>query len=195
MQESAVETGTLLKHYRILSRLGEGGMGVVYRAKDTRLGRTVALKVLPEHLAASEDHLRRFEREARAASAINHPGIATLYDFDREGDTTFLSMEYVEGKTLREVLEGPSLSMPRLLDCVIQVAEALSAAHQKGIIHRDLKPENVMSADSGFYKILDFGLARMELKDDFGFSSSSPTQWATVSRQITNEGKIVGTPT
>ncbi|MEE9126416.1 MAG: protein kinase, partial [Planctomycetota bacterium] len=188
-----METGTLLKHYRILSRLGEGGMGVVYKAKDTRLGRTVALKVLPEHLASSEDHLRRFEREARAASAINHPGIATLYDFDREGNTTFLSMEYVEGKTLREVLEGPSLSMPRLLDCVIQVAEALSAAHQKGIIHRDLKPENVMSADSGFYKILDFGLARMELKDDFGFSSSSPTQWATVSRQITNEGKIVGT--
>ena len=108
MQESAVETGTLLKHYRILSRLGEGGMGVVYRAQDTRLGRTVALKVLPEHLASSEDHLRRFEREARAASAINHPGVATLYDFDREGNTTFLSMEYVEGKTLREILaDGP----------------------------------------------------------------------------------------
>jgi len=120
-------------------------MGVVYRAEDTRLGRTVALKVLPEHLASSEDHLRRFEREARAASAINHPGIATLYDFDHDGDTTFLSMEYVQGKTLREVLEGPRLPMQRLLDCVIQVAEGLSAAHQKGIIHRDLKPENVMS--------------------------------------------------
>jgi serine/threonine protein kinase/tetratricopeptide (TPR) repeat protein len=189
----AVEQGTTLKHYRILSRLGEGGMGVVYQAEDTRLGRTVALKILPEHLATSEDHLRRFEREARAASAINHPGIATLYDFDRDGDVTFLSMEYVQGKTLREVLQGPSLPIDQLLDCLIQIAEALSAAHQKGIIHRDLKPENVMSADSGFYKILDFGLARMELKDDMGFSSSNPTQWATVSKQITSEGKIVGT--
>jgi TolB-like protein len=166
-------------------------MGVVYRAEDTRLGRTVALKVLPDDLALSQEHVRRFEREARTASAITHPGIATLYDFDREGDVRFFTMEFVEGKTLRQILSDSPLPHGELLECACQVAEALSAAHQKGIVHRDLKPENVMAADSGFYKILDFGLARMELREEMG--SSSPTQWATVSRQVTGEGKIVGT--
>ena len=124
--DAPVQVGTRLKHYRIVSRLGEGGMGVVYRAEDTRLGRTVALKVFPEDLALDPERVDRFEREARAASAISHPGIATLYDFDREGGTAFLTMEFVEGKTLRQILRQGCLLLPQLLDCLAQVAEALS---------------------------------------------------------------------
>jgi serine/threonine protein kinase len=122
-----VQVGSTFKHYRIVSRLGEGGMGVVYRAEDTRLGRTVALKVFPPDLALDQERVERFEREARAASAISHPGIATLYDFDHDGPTAFLTMEYVEGKTLRQLLQQGCLLMPQLLDCLAQVAEALSA--------------------------------------------------------------------
>ncbi|HET6277214.1 MAG TPA: serine/threonine-protein kinase, partial [Candidatus Polarisedimenticolia bacterium] len=132
-----VQVGETFKHYRIIARLGEGGMGVVYRAEDTRLGRTVALKVFPPDMALDPERVERFEREARAASAISHPGIATLYDFDHDGPTAFLTMEYVEGKTLRQLLQQGCLLMPQLLDCLAQVAEALAAAHRKGIIHRD----------------------------------------------------------
>ena len=189
-----VQVGSTLKHYRIVARLGEGGMGIVYRAEDTRLGRTVALKVFPPDLVLDEERVDRFEREARAASSISHPGIATLYDFDRDGDTAFLTMEYVNGKTLRQLLNQGCLPMQQLFDCLAQVAEALAAAHRKGVIHRDLKPENIMSSDSGYYKILDFGLARMELESDGeSDSGASPTQLATVSRELTSEGKILGT--
>ena len=190
--DAPVEAGYQLKHYRILSRLGEGGMGVVYRAEDTRLGRTVALKVLPESLADNEDNVRRFEREARAASAVTHPGVATLYDFDRADDITFLTMEYVEGKTLKQVLENGPLPVETLLDCLSQVAEGLAAAHRKGIVHRDLKPENVMAADSGFYKILDFGLARMETPGGAAYDGGQ-TQMETIAAGITSQGMVVGT--
>jgi tRNA A-37 threonylcarbamoyl transferase component Bud32/TolB-like protein len=186
-----VESGTTLKHYRILSRLGAGGMGVVYRAEDTRLGRTVARKVLPENLADDQHLLRRFEREARAASAINHPGIATLYDFDRDGKTTFLTMEFVEGRTLKEILKEGPLPPERLLDCLAQTAEAMAAAHRKGVVHRDLKPENVMAADSGFYKILDFGLARFQERGAPG--GVDPREMETVTRDMTEAGRILGT--
>ena len=189
-----MEPGSTLKHYRIVSLLGEGGMGVVYRAVDTRLGRTVALKVLPGLSLDDDERFRRFEREARTASAISHPGVATLYDFDREGDTAFLTMEFVEGKTLRELLQDGPLPLPQLLDCTARVAEGMAAAHSKGVIHRDLKPENVMAADSGFYKILDFGLARMDLKEEErSAEGGSPTRMETVSRHMTQEGKILGT--
>jgi TolB-like protein/Tfp pilus assembly protein PilF len=169
-------------------------MGVVYRAEDTRLGRPVALKVLRPDLGVSPERLERFEREARAASAISHPGVATLYDFHREGETIFLAMELVEGKNLRQILEGGRAPLSQLFDCLVQVSEALSAAHRKGIVHRDLKPENVMAADSGYYKILDFGLARIALPED---SESGPlselTQMITLSRNLTAEGMISGT--
>jgi serine/threonine protein kinase/tetratricopeptide (TPR) repeat protein len=189
-----VETGTTLKHYRILSLLGEGGMGAVYRAEDTRLGREVALKVLRPDLTASAERLARFEREARAASAVSHPGVATLFDIHHEGETIFLAMEYVEGKTLRELLLGGRLPLPQVIDCAAQVSEALSAAHRKGIIHRDLKPENVMAADSGFYKILDFGLARMALREDSGAGPMAQlTQALTLSRNLSSEGQVSGT--
>jgi len=189
-----VEAGSSLKHYKILARLGEGGMGEVYRAEDTRLGRDVALKVLPRDFARDEERVKRFEQEARAASAINHPGIATVYDFDHEGETTFLTMELVEGRNLKQLLHQGFLPLSQLLDCLAQVGEALSAAHRKGVIHRDLKPENVMAADSGFYKILDFGLARMGPREEPSVSGPDGlTQAATIDRGLTGEGSILGT--
>jgi TolB-like protein/tRNA A-37 threonylcarbamoyl transferase component Bud32 len=189
-----VEAGTTLKHYRILSSLGEGGMGAVYRAEDMRLGRQVALKVLRPDLTVNRERLQRLEGEARAASAISHPGVATLYDIHHEGETVFLAMEYVEGKNLRQLLDAGPLPLPQLLDCLVQVSEALGAAHRKGIVHRDLKPENVMAADSGFYKILDFGLARMTLPENSGGDPLSElTQMLTVSRNLTSEGQVSGT--
>ena len=133
-----------LKHYEILSRLGEGGMGVVYRARDTRLGRIVALKMLPEELAANEERSRRFEREARIVSTLSHPGIATLYDFDRDGETAFLTMELVEGSNLRQMLGQGPMPMPDVIECGVQVSDALAAAHRNGVTHRDLKPENII---------------------------------------------------
>jgi TolB-like protein len=187
-----VEAGSRLKHYEILSRLGEGGMGVVYRALDDRLGRTVALKLLPEDLANDEECVRRFEREARAASAISHPSVATLYDFDREGRTAFLAMEYVEGRNLRELLRRGRLPVEQVLDCARQVAEGLASAHSKGVVHRDLKPENVMAADSGYFKILDFGLARFT-PEAVGGESRDPAR--PVSQEVTRAGRVLGTVT
>ena len=186
-----VQQPARLKHYEILSRLGEGGMGVVYRARDTRLGRTVALKTLPADLARNEERVRRFEREARIVSGLSHPGIATVYDFDRDGDTTFLTMELVEGPTLREVVSEGAMSEARVLECALQVAEALAAAHRGGVVHRDLKPENIMSAASGYYKVLDFGVARLDADTTTGEGTSetqAPTRtWAT------SAGSLVGT--
>jgi len=124
---------TQVKHYEILSRLGEGGMGVVYRARDTRLGRNVALKMLHAELSQDQGRSRRFEREARIVSSMSHPGIATLYDFDRDGDTTFLTMELIEGPTMRERLRRGPLPVDDVLDCAVQVGEALSAAHHEGV--------------------------------------------------------------
>jgi len=185
-----VEQPSKLKHYELIARLGEGGMGVVYRARDTRLGRDVALKLLPHDLAEDEERSRRFEREARIASAISHPGIATLYDVDRDGDTAFLTMELVEGTTLREVLDEGPLPIRQLLDCGVLVAEALAAAHGQGIIHRDLKPENVMVSDAGYYKVLDFGVARFEDTPLLQVAGSTQTPTRT---RATSLGALIGT--
>jgi serine/threonine protein kinase/TolB-like protein/Tfp pilus assembly protein PilF len=180
-----------LKHYEVLSRIGEGGMGVVYRARDTRLGRTVALKVLHEDLAADEERSRRFEREARIVSSMSHPGIATVFDFDRDGSTAFFAMELVEGSTLRQLLKSGPLPAEQVIDCGVQIAEALAAAHREGVIHRDLKPENVMAASSGYYKVLDFGVARMDnLASRDGHTSG--TQMETLS-WATSAGGLIGT--
>jgi len=180
-----------LKHYEILSRIGEGGMGVVYRARDTRLGRTVALKVLHEDLAADEERGRRFEREARIVSSLSHPGIATVFDFDHDGSTAFFAMELVEGSTLRHLLKSGPLPPDQVVDCGVQIAEALSAAHREGVIHRDLKPENVIAASSGYYKVLDFGVARMDnpaTRD----GKTRGTQVETLS-WATSAGGLIGT--
>jgi TolB-like protein len=187
-----LEQEETLLHYRILDRLGEGGMGVVYRAEDTRMGRTVALKVLREDLAADEEWKRRFEREVRVASSFNHPGIATLYDFQADGETSFYTMEFVEGCNLRESLKKKGVfPVPQLIHCAVQMAEALAEAHRKGVIHRDLKPENIMESTSGYYKILDFGLARLS---STGFTATgSGSRVETLPQDTTQAGKIVGT--
>jgi len=158
----ALAPGSRLGPYEILSPLGEGGMGEVYRARDRRLGREVAIKVMPERLAADADLVRRFEQEARAVAALSHPNVLTLFDVGREGDRLYAVTELLEGETLRTRLAHAAPSWPKAVEVAIAVAEGLSAAHSRGIIHRDLKPENIFLTSDGRVKILDFGLARWE---------------------------------
>ena len=184
-----VAPGTRLGPYEIIAPLGAGGMGEVWRARDTRLGRDVAVKVLPQHLAATADARARMEREARAISGLNHPHICTLYDIGHEGDVDFLVMELIEGETLAARLERGAMPAAELLPLAIQITEALDAAHRQGIIHRDLKPGNVMLTRSGA-KLMDFGLARAAAP------TSAPgdlTSSLTISRSLTAEGQLVGT--
>jgi serine/threonine protein kinase len=180
--------GTRLGPYEILTPLGAGGMGEVYRARDTRLGREVAIKVLPAELASDAERLSRFEQEARAASALNHPNVVTIHDIGKTDGVFYVAMELVEGKTLRELCAGGSLPVRRILSIAPQVAEGLARAHAAGIIHRDLKPENVMVTKDGFVKILDFGLAKLVLPDS-GEASAMPT----VEKLETRPGVVMGT--
>jgi predicted ATPase len=157
----ALVTGTRFGAYEILSPLGAGGMGEVYRARDSRLGREVALKVLPDHLACNPEHLQRFEREARSASALNHPNIVTIYEMGQAEGIGYIAMELVEGETLRNLLDAGLVPLQKGIEIAAQVADGLAQAHQAGIVHRDLKPENVMVSRDGRVKILDFGLAKL----------------------------------
>src|SRR6202023_1735882 len=157
----ALAPGTKLGPYEIIAPLGAGGMGEVYRARDARLDRSVAIKVLPAAFSADRDRLRRFEQEARSASALNHPNIITIYELGKAGSTHYIAMELVGGKTVRELLVAGLLPVRKAIEIAAQVADGLTKAHEAGIAHRDLKPENLMMSHDGLVKILDFGLAKL----------------------------------
>ena len=178
--------GKTLGHYEVLELLGAGGMGDVYLAEDTRLGRKVAIKVLPGELAADSGRRARFEREARAVAALDHPNIVTIHSIEEIDDTLFIVMQRVRGKTLSESIPADGLAADELLELAIPLADALSATHEQGVLHRDLKPSNVMVTDDGRVKVLDFGLAK--LKEE---SANELTSAATTN--LTADGKVSGT--
>jgi serine/threonine protein kinase len=182
--------GTRLGSYEIVAPLGAGGMGEVYRAKDTRLGREVAIKVLPEAVASSPDRLARFEREARTVAGLNHPNIVTLFSVEDDSGIRFLTMELVEGVNLALLVTPGGLPLSRVLELAIPMADALVAAHERGVIHRDLKPGNVMVTHEGRVKVLDFGLAKLS-----GAVESDPSGGAapTMTSPISTAGQVVGT--
>src|SRR5712691_6228115 len=182
----SLSAGTRLGPYEIIAPLDAGGMGEVYRARDPRIGRDVATKVLPASFSQGRDRLRRFEQEARAAGALNHPTLLTVYDVGEQNGTPYLVSELLEGETLRTRLLGGPLSPRRAIDYAIQIARGLAVAHGRGIVHRDIKPENIFITKDGRVKILDFGLAKLRLPNEGG--SQAPTR-----AHHTEPGAVMGT--
>jgi DNA helicase-2/ATP-dependent DNA helicase PcrA len=185
-----IAEGTAIAHYRVIEPIGAGGMGAVYKARDERLNRIVAVKVLPPDMVAHEDRRRRFLQEARAASALNHPHILTVYEIGEADGKPFIAMEYIEGETLREKIKSRSISVISALDIAIQIAQGLAKAHEHGIVHRDLKPENLMISRDGYAKILDFGLAKLVERKR---ASQANSEEKTILQITTRSGVIFGT--
>ncbi|HSK72177.1 MAG TPA: serine/threonine-protein kinase, partial [Pyrinomonadaceae bacterium] len=179
------ESGERFAHYEIVSQIGEGGMGEVYLAKDTRLNRKVALKLLAAHITEDKNRVSRFRQEAFATSALNHPNIVTIYEIGEWQGRDFIVTEFIEGVTLRSLLRGKKLSLPEMLDIAVQITSALTAAHGAGIIHRDIKPENVMIRSDGLVKVLDFGIAKY----------TPPKNARTIREALikTKAGEVIGT--
>src|SRR5205807_10400289 len=178
-----------LSHYRIVSKIGEGGMGEVWRARDTKLGRDVAIKVLPAAFSENSERLRRFEQEAQAAGALNHPNILVIHHIGIHEGAPYIVSELLEGETLRERMAGAALPQRKAIDYGLQIARGLAAAHEKGIVHRDIKPDNVFITDDGRVKILDFGLAKLTSASD-----GVPSQTEVPTRKVnTDPGTVMGT--
>ncbi len=181
-----------ISHYRIVSKLGAGGMGEVYLAEDTRLGRKVALKTLPSDVASNHDRMERFSREAKSAAALNHPNIATIHEIGESEGVNFIAMEFIDGATLREKIHEEKFELRKLLRYLQHVAEGLAKAHASGIVHRDLKPDNIMITRDGHAKILDFGLAKLIEPQPLPSGDSSEIATA-VMPQHSSPGTVMGT--
>ena len=185
--------GKQISHFRILELIGEGGMGVVYKAEDEKLGRKVAIKILPPDVVGDEERRLRFIREARMAAAVTHPNIATVHEIDEVDDLVFIAMELLEGQTLDERIGGKPLPTTKALKIAGQIAEGLAQAHRAGIVHRDLKPDNVMISADDHVKLLDFGLAKLFDTDKDDDRPAGASRLKTISSEVTRAGKVLGT--